>query len=432
MKTIRNWSGLVRCHPQEYAEPRDVEELQRVLRHAAANGRTVRVIGSAHSFTRLIETGGTMVSLDGLQGMVDVDAAAREATVWAGTKLWRLNALLDEHGLAMENLGDINVQAIAGAVSTGTHGTGIDYGVLATQVAGLRLVTAAGEVLDCDETQNAEVFKAAAVSLGALGVIAQVRLRLVPGYKLRYVRRRETFEAAAARAAEYRRENRQFEFYFFPYTDTVQLKFLNETDAAVSHRGVMKWFEDVLLENAVFGAMSRACRMRPAWCPAVSRLAARLVTEGDEVGVGHRVLSTKRYVRFNEMEYSLPAENGIACVRAIKEFIVAKKIAVHFPIEFRYVKGDDIWLSPAHGRDTACISIHQYVGMPFDEYFRGAEAIFREHGGRPHWGKLHNLKAAELAPLYPRWEDFHAIRRRLDPEGLFLNAYLREMFGDAG
>ena len=429
MKTIRNWSGLVRCEPQEFVQPRDVEELQRVVRHAAANARTVRVIGSGHSFTRLIETGGTMVSLDALQGLVDLDAAAREATVWAGTKLWRLNALLDEHGLAMENLGDINVQAIAGAVSTGTHGTGINYGVLATQVAGLQLVTAAGDVLNCDETGNADVFKAAAVSLGALGVITQVRLRLVPSYKLRYVRRREEFETAAVRVDEYRRENRQFEFYFFPHTDTVQLKFLNETLEPPSHRGTMKWFEDVFLENAAFGAMSRACRLRPQWCPAVSRFAARMVTEGDEVGVGHRVLSTKRYVHFNEMEYSLPAENGIDCLRAIKKFIVAKNVAVHFPIEFRYVKGDDIWLSPAYGRDTACISIHQYVGMPFDEYFREAEAIFRAHGGRPHWGKLHNLQAPELAPLYEHWDDFQAVRRQLDPNGLFLNEYLRAIFG---
>lgn len=424
----QNWCGLVDCSPLRIETPASIEEVQRVVREAAREGKRVRVVGSGHSFTDLVRTDEVLVSLDKLQGLVEVDRDRREATVWAGTKLWRLNELLDEQGLAMENLGDINKQSIAGAVSTGTHGTGIRYGNISSQAIGLTIVTAGGEVLECSEEKDRELFKAAQVSLGALGIIVKIRLRLEPAYNLKYVRKRGDFGETARRIEEYRDSTRHFEFYWFPFTETVQLKFLNKTDEPAHERPVRKFLSDIVLENASFGLISRACRAKPSRCRGASRLAARFVSEGEEISRAHKVFSTSRMVRFYEMEYGVPADRGIEALTEFKDWLEASDIDVHFPVEFRFVKGDDAYLSPSYRRDTAYIAVHMYRGMEYKRYFEGAEAIFKRYEGRPHWGKLHTRTAEELSTLYPKWGEFQRIRRELDPGELFLNSYLNGLF----
>ncbi len=426
----RNWSGRVECRPSSYIEPASLQELQAVVRDAAATGKKVRVVGSGHSFTEIVATDDVLISLDGLQGLVDAKPDAGEATAWAGTKLHLLNPMLDERGLAMENLGDINVQSIAGAVSTGTHGTGMKFGNIASQVIGLTLVTASGDLLEVSETQNRELFKAAQVSLGTLGVIAKVRLRLVPSYRLDYWRKKSTFEETLAKAEEWRDTHRQFEFYCFPHAPEVQLKFLDQTDAPVNVNARKKWFADVFMENLMFGAMSMVCRTFPSTCIPIARFCASTVGYSHEINVGHKSLSTVRMVKFNEMEFAMPAERGLECVKELKEWIDRERVTVHFPIEFRYVKGDDIYISPHTGRDSAAISVHQFKGMDYKKYFDGCEAIFRNYGGRPHWGKLHSLKAKDFRALYPKWDDFQRARQQLDPKSTFLTPYLKSLFID--
>ncbi|MCC6490323.1 MAG: FAD-binding protein [Candidatus Hydrogenedentes bacterium] len=424
-----NWSGSVQCAPGRYVLPRSIDEVATVIREAAREGKTVRPVGSGHSFTDLAKTNDVMISLDHLKGLMEVDTRTREAHAWAGTKLWKLNDVLERYGLSMENLGDINRQSVGGAIGTGTHGTGLNFGSLSTQVISLTLVTASGEVLECSAEREPEVFKAALVSLGTLGVITDVRLRLLPAYRLSYVRKKGDFEETLEKADAYAHANRNFEFYLFPHTDTVQLKFLNETEAAPMRHAMRKWYTDTLLENTAFGVISRRCRSKPTRCPAMSKLAARHLTECEEIDSGHRLLSTKRSVKFNEMEYALPVENGVKAMRELKAWIEKEGIAVNFPIEFRYVKGDDIPLSPCYGRDSVCISLHMFQGMPYQDYFDGGERILRRYDGRPHWGKLHSLKAKELAKLYPEWDKFRAVRKRLDPKGVFLNSYLKALLG---
>lgn len=424
----QNWSGRVECRPSNFVTPQSLEELQRIVRESAAAGKTVRVVGSGHSFTEIVATDDTLISLDGLQGVISVDREQGEATVWAGTKLHRLNPMLDEHGMAMENLGDINVQSIAGAVSTGTHGTGMKFGNIATQVTGLTLVTASGEILELSETQDRDLFKAAQVSLGTLGVLAKIRLRLVPSYRLDYWRKKSTFAETLEKAEEWRDTHRQFEFYCFPHAPEVQLKFLDQTDAPVNVNPRKKWFADVFMENLMFGALSMVCRTFPSTCIPIARFCAGTVGYSHEINVGHKALSTVRMVKFNEMEFALPAERGLECVKELKEWIDREKVTVHFPIEFRYVKGDDIYISPHTGRDSVAISVHQFKGMDYEKYFDGCQAIFRNFDGRPHWGKLHKLRAKELRPLYPRWDDFQRARQQLDPKGVFLTPYLKSLF----
>ena len=426
----RNWSGRVKCRPAEYAEPRSIAEIQTVVREAAARGTHVRVVGSGHSFTNLVETNDTLVSLDNLQGVLEADRNTGIATVWAGTKLKRLNEMLDEHGLAMENLGDINVQSIAGAIGTGTHGTGMKFGNISTQAIGMTIVTASGDVVEVSETQNRELFKAAQVSLGLLGVVARITLRLVPSYRLDYWRKKSTFEETLAHAEEWRDTHRQFEFYCFPHAPEVQLKFLDQTDAPINVNARKKWFADVFMENLLFGAMSMVCRVKPSTCVPIARFCAGTVGYSHEINAGHRALSTVRMVKFNEMEFALPADRGLDAVKELKEWIDRERVEVHFPIEFRYVKADDIYISPHTGRDSAAISVHQFKGMDYKRYFDGCEAIFRNHHGRPHWGKLHSLRAKDLRPLYPHWDDFQRAREALDPKGVFLTPYLSGLFVD--
>ncbi len=427
MRHWSNWSGSVTCTPHQICMPRNVEEVVAIVRDAARAGQTVRVAGSGHSFTDLVKTDQVLVSLDHLSGLVEVDTRAREATVLAGTKLWKVNDLLEIYGLTMENLGDINVQSIAGAISTGTHGTGLAFGNLSTQVNGLTLITADGSPLKCSKEENPDIFKAALVSLGALGIIVEVRLRLVPAFRLSYIRKKDNFYEVIGKAIACARSNRHFEFYLFPHTDTVQLKLWNETDEPVTRHVTRRWFTDSFLENMVFGVVSRSCRSRPRRCRAMAQFMAKRLNDTHEVDAGHRVLSTERNVRFNEMEYAVPMRDGLRAIQDIKNWIEREGIAVHFPIEYRFVKGDDIPLSPCYGRDSVCISLHMFQGMPYERYFEGGGRIFRRYGGRPHWGKMHSLTARNLAELYPKWNDFRRVREELDPKGVFLNEYLKSL-----
>jgi FAD-linked oxidoreductase len=427
---FRNWSGLVSCIPAERREPATLDELREAVRSAAAAGRTLRVVGSGHSFTPLVATEGTLVGLDRLSGVSALDAAACEATVLGGTKLRALGERLYEAGLGLVNQGDIDAQSLAGAISTGTHGTGIGLGSLSTQAAGLTLVTATGELLECSARSEPDVFSAARVSLGALGVIAAVRLKLRSAYRLLEQKRNMDLEACLAQLETLRRGHRHLEFFWFPYTERASLKTLDVSEEPATASVVKRVLVDLVLENGAFWLLSEACRLAPGLCRPVSRLSARLVSEGRRVDRSGRVFASPRLVRFNEMEYALPAERGPDCLRELRDFIQRARVAVHFPVEYRYVAADDIWLSPFYQRESAALAVHMYRGMPFQAFFDGAEAIFRNHGGRPHWGKLHSLTAKELAPLYPMWDQFRAVRRRLDPGGLFLNGHLRGLFGE--
>ena len=425
----KNWSGYVECPRTPLLAPGSGAELAAVLSDAARDGRPVRMVGAGHSFSPLVASDGVIVSLDRLQGIVDVDAQTRVARVHAGTRLYALGAALAERGLAMENLGDINVQSIAGATSTGTHGTGIGFGNLATQIAALKFVTADGREMVASPDENPELFAGGRIALGSLGVLTEVSLRLVQAYRLRLERGRMDLEDCLAQADALVAANRQFEFYWLPHTETVLTKKWNITDAPVDPSGVGRWVSDVLLENMSFGALCRLGKAVPSLCPPLSRFCASLVSASEQVDASWSMLSTVRQVRFNEMEWSLPVERGADAMREIKALIARREFPLMFPLEYRWVRGDDLWLSPNHGRDCVHISVHQLVGMPFQRYFDAVQAICLNHGGRPHWGKVHSLKAPQLSRLYPRWDDFLALREKMDPKGLFLTPYLRELFG---
>jgi FAD/FMN-containing dehydrogenase len=385
----RNWSGRVAFHPARHARPASEAAIATAVRDAASSGASVRVAGSGHSFTPLVPSSGLLLSLDGWRGVEAVDAAARTATIRAGAKIADLGEELRTHGLALANQGDVDVQALAGALSTGTHGTGRTLGSLSSQIRALRLVTADGSIAVADEAGDRDLLEAGRVSIGALGVISTATLQLVPAYRLHERVWKIGIEECLAGLDGHVAAHRHFEFFWYPHKDYAEMKALDPTEAAPDPLDGVK---------------------------------------GERIDWSDRVFPTQRDLRFNEMEYSVPAASGPGCFAAVRQRMKTKHPDVIWPVEYRTVAADAGWLSPMHGRDSVAISIHQDAALPCDAFFADVEPIFREHGGRPHWGKLHNLRARELAPLYPMWERFLDVRRRLDPRGVFLNDHLRALF----
>lgn len=401
--TWTNWSGGVICHPQRIETPADEDALAAVVHDSRSAGTPVRVYGTGHSFTPICATDGILVSLDGWQGLIEADATRGEATFRAGTKIHQMGAPLLEYGLAMVNMGDIDRQSIAGAVSTGTHGTGRDLGNISSSVVGLRLVLADGSLVDCSADQEPALFEMARVAVGALGVLSRVTLRVLPAYRLHERTWVEPFEAAFARLDEHIAATRHFEFFWSPQDDACAMKSLQPTAE-----------ERLTGEPRVPDAIGRTSRY----------------VQPERIGWSYQILPSERNLKFNEMEFAVPAELGPACMREIRELMRTRHADVFWPVEYRTLKSDDIPLSPACGRETVTISIHQAAELSHEAFFADAEAVFRNHRGRPHWGKLHSHTARALRDLYPRWDDFQAVRSRVDPSGRFLNAHLRRLFED--
>ncbi len=414
--------------PRQVVKPVSIDELAHLMKMYGRDERHVRVVGAGHSFTPLAQIDDILMSLENLQGVTAVNVEQNTVTVRGGTWLKNLGDDLFKRGLAQENLGDINVQSIAGAISTGTHGTGIAYGSLAMQVEGFTLITAEGERLVCSAERNPDIFKAAQVSLGTLGIIAEIKLRVVPAKRLHFKSHRESLEQCITNVERYKQENDHFEFYWFPYTKWVQTKFLNQTTEPASKSSLWGNFNKIVLENGVYWLLSELNRMQPKLSKTISNISAQGIASVDEVNYSHLLFSTPRVVRFQEMEYNIPAEHFSTVLAEIEACVERERFEVHFPVECRFVHADDIWLSPAYQRESAYIAVHMYRGMPYKAYFEAIEAIFQRYQGRPHWGKMHTQTAHSLEKLYPRWHDFRRIRASLDPKGLFLNSYLKTLF----
>jgi L-gulono-1,4-lactone dehydrogenase len=423
--TWTNWSREVTCRPARIVRPRDSDEVAAAVRGAAETGHGVRVAGAGHSFTPLVATDGVLLRLDALDRVLDVDREHGRVRVQAGIRLRRLADELDRHGLAMPNLGDIDVQSLAGAIATGTHGTGAALRPLHAQVEAIRLVAADGTVHDLE---TPEELAAARVALGALGVVTEVTVRCVPAFTLRGVDAPRPLADTLARLDELADGAEHFELFAFPHANVALTRTNTRVDdppAPPSRARAL--LEDVALTNGAFGAVCRLGRARPSWIPALNRFTTRAAGSRVRVDRSDRVFATPRLVKFVETEWAIPR----AAAREVAEAVLAAgaRHAVNFPIELRFAAADDALLSPAHGRPTAFVAAHVYRGMPHERFFDEVQAIAVSSDGRPHWGKRHALTAAELAPRYPGWTAFHAVRARLDPDGRFANPHLERVLG---
>jgi len=413
-----NWSRGQTCAPAEHVRPASRAELG----EAVARGRAVRVAGAGHSFSGGVPTDGTLLSLDRLDRVLDVDPAGGLVRAEAGINLHRFVRELHGHGLAFPNLGDIDVQSLAGALVTGTHGTGARLGNLASGVEAMELVLADGSELTVD---GGDELRAARVSLGALGVVAAVTLRCVPSFRLHAVDRPLPIEEVLDSLDEHVDGNDHFELFTFPHSPLALTRTNNRTDARPTlRRPRLEWLQDVAMDNHAFALLNRAARRVPRAIPRINRAAGRAASKRERVAESFDVFASPRLVRFEEMEYALPREDAAEAVRAARSIL--ERYPVSFPIELRFSAGDDALLSPAHARESAYVAVHVFEGMAFEAPFREFEAVMRQWDGRPHWGKRSFLGAEELAPRYPRWDDFKAIRERLDPDGRFVNPWIRQ------
>ena len=430
--TWQNWSGTETATPSEVVVPRSVDELSMAVKSAAEEGRRIKAVGTGHSFTGCAVAEQVQVRLDGLSSIVAGDQESGRIVVGAGTPLARLNTALDAFGLGMANLGDIDRQTLSGAVSTGTHGTGARLGGLATQIVALDLITADGSVLTCSRDQNPDVFDAARISVGALGVISALTVKAVPAFLLRAQEGPMPVADVLDGFDELAEGNDHFEFYWFPHTEVALTKRNNRVPGRTSAQPVGRvrgWIDDELLSNKVFELTNKLTARRTGLTPRVNRIAARALSAREYVDQSYKVFCSSRSVRFKESEYAVPRAAVTDVIRELRSWIDQSGQRIPFPIEVRLAAPDEIWLSTAYQRETAYVAIHQYHPLPHEPYFGAFERIATAAGGRPHWGKMHTLGVDELRARYPRYDDFLAVRDRLDPGRVFANAYTEQVFG---
>lgn len=416
MSEWRNWSGSVVAHPGAIARPRDEGELAALVRGADR----VRVTGAGHSFMPLCETTGTLVSLSDMAGEMTVADDRETVDAPAGWSLKRLTQELWANGLSLSNQGDVNPQSLGGALATGTHGTGKELGSLATLARSFRLVLADGSIVECDQGTDPALFQAQRLSLGMLGIATRVRIAVIPALHLEERVEQRPLAEVIEKLPELAAATRHIEFFLFPYARTVTLKTLHPA-AAIE-------LTDEDGDDRVFQACCDLAAAAPRSVPLIQRTLARMTRSSTRRGPAWRIFPSERTVRFEEMEYELPVANAAAALREALDLVHSRRMPLAFPFEFRMVAGDDIWLSPFHAGPCASISVHQYAPMRWAEEFAELEAVFRAHGGRPHWAKRHTLDSADVRALYPMAECFGQVRKRVDPQGKFMNDHLRQLF----
>ncbi|MCB7136895.1 D-arabinono-1,4-lactone oxidase [Cellulosimicrobium marinum] len=449
-----NWARTATATPRRRASPHDEADLAAHVARAAGDGLRVRAVGAGHSFTPAAVTDGLLLDLDrvSLVERIGREGDALHVTVGAGIRLHRLNAALDAAGLAMRNLGDIDRQSVAGAISTGTHGTGARLGGLATQVRGVRVVGADGQVREASPTQDPDLFEASRLGLGTTGVLSAVTLEVVPAFLLRAQEEPWPLDRVLDGLAAADDDpdglvggNDHVEFYWFPHTRRALTKRNNrltpDEEAAELDRlrtagpgavaRARTWLDEELLSNGAFELVNRIATAVPRATPRLNAVSARALAPRTYVAPSHQVFVTSRRVRFREMEYAVPREHLVDVLTAIDAWLETSGEHVPFPVEVRFAAADDVWLSTAHGRPTAYVAVHQYARLDHRRYFDAVEAIVAEVGGRPHWGKLHGLDAARLRELYPRFDAFVAVRDAVDPQGVFANDYVDRVLGTA-
>jgi len=418
-----NWSGNQTCQPAERSRPRNLEGLVKTLKETTGK---IRAVGAGHSFSGLVPTDETLLSMARFRGISNINKETKEVTVGAGTRLAALGDELWENDLGMINMPDINTQAMAGAIATSTHGTGQKFGSLSSYVTGLTIATANGEVIKCSKDENKDIFDAARCNVGALGIVTDITMQMRDTYYLKERSEMLPLDEAFEKMEELRKQKAHFEAYGLPHANHMLIIEFEEVSKEVSDANQAEAESGDAYET--FKTLANVIDTAPFLRGLIMNIAPRTVGVEERYGPWNQIFGNVRDIRFNEMEYTVPAEDGLACFREVLETIKKKDIDVIFPIEYRYIKEDDIWLSQFYERAGAAISVHNFHDKPYMPYFAEMEAIFDRYQGRPHWGKLHNKTEADFAKLYPRWEDFKRIRDQLDPDRRFINQHLEKIF----
>ncbi|MCW2750588.1 MAG: FAD-linked oxidoreductase [Aeromicrobium sp.] len=426
----QNWGRSVETHPQRIEHPASTAEVSGLVREASAAGLKIKAVGASHSFTAIAATDGIQLLLDRMNRILSHDKTTSRVRVQAGISLHELNPRLKALSLALPNLGDVDPQSVAGAVSTGTHGTGGKLFGIAKTVVGVQLVTATGDVLEIDE--HHEWFGASRVTLGALGIVTEVTLQCVPAFLLHAREEPMALPEVLDRVGEFTADNHHFEFYWFPHTEKALIKRNNRVPDGTERKPVGRfkhWLDDEFLSNTVFDGLNRVVARKRGWIPRVNNIAASMLSAREYVDDSYNVFVSERTVRFRESEFAVPREALNDVLAELKAWFGAGHENISFPIEVRFTAADDIWMSTGHERDNCYVAVHQYVRSDYASYFAAAQDIFTAHEGRPHWGKIHTLDASYFAERYAKFHDFVSVRDKLDPARTFSNPYLDRVLG---
>jgi FAD-linked oxidoreductase len=425
-----NWGRSAESHPVRVAHPRSTADVAATVRDAVAAGLPVKAVGASHSFTAIGATDGVLLRLDRMTSIVAVDTATRRVRVQAGVSLHDLNPQLRARGLALPNLGDVDPQSVAGAISTGTHGTGGRLFGISAAVVGIQLVTATGDVLEIDEQHT--WFGAARVTLGALGIVTEVTLQCVPAFLLHAREEPMPLPAVMEQLGSLVDDNDHFEFYWFPHTAKTLTKRNNRVADGTPKQPlgrVRRWVDDELLSNLAFEGLNRVVSRRRSWIPRLNTIAGSVLSAREYVDDSFEVFVSPRDVRFRESEFAMPREALPHVLDELAAWFGAGHETISFPIEVRFTAADDVWMSTSHDRDSCYVAVHQYWRTDYRDYFAAAQDIFTAHEGRPHWGKLHSLDASYFRHTYSRFDDFVGVRDELDPGRTFSNPYLDRVLG---
>lgn len=423
---MRNWAGNLEFNPQKIFSPTSIQELKDVISLARKNNKKLRIRGSGHSWTGLIKTNDYFLHLDKMQGIIGINKNENTLSAWGGTKLYLYGKESFKNQLAMENQGDINRQSLAGATSTGTHGTGIRLPSIANQISHLTVINSKSEEIKID--QGHPHFDAARLSLGSLGIVSEITMKLIPAYKLEVQTFSEDFSHSLEQFENRIKNNRHFEMFYFPIGRWSLTKLMNLTEKEISKRGPLHKIKEQVIENWLFTQLNKVALATGKYT-VIDKLIRYFVSSEKKIAWSHEAFPTERSYKFMEMEYNLPVEKFKEVMLKIQSAISENHFKTLFPIEIRFVKGDSLWLSPAYQRDSVYFAVHTYIDEDYLPYFLCLENIFKEYSGRPHWGKWHSQTSAELKLLYPKFNDFLEIRKTYDSEGIFLNDHLKEIFG---
>jgi FAD-linked oxidoreductase len=422
---MKNWSGCLEFHPEHIYTPQSEEDIIHSIELARSQKKSLRPIGSGHSWTSLFNTDEYLLDLSEYSGMTQVESEFHRMTFKSGTKMSKVTDLLLEHQLSLENQGDINSQAIAGALSTGTHGTGEKLCSMANQMHQFKLITAGGEVKTIHKHQTPELFQAAAVSMGLMGIVSEIEVQAMPLYQLQAETEAVHFSEILPQLDQLVRDNRHFELFYFPIGDWALMKRANITQKSVAKKSLLKrashYLNDVLIENALFELANQLAHKTNRY-HAVDKMMRKFVSKTSKIDYAQNIFPTQRSVKFMEMEYNVDRNDFARVLNEIQALLKTANMLTLFPIEIRFVASDNLWLSPAYQRESVYFAIHTYIEEEYLEYFKAMESIFKRYQGRPHWGKWHSLKSEDLQKVYPRYNDFLSLRRELDPQGVFVHA----------
>ncbi len=428
-KKWTNWSENYLAYPSRFYAPQSIEEVCEVVKEQALLNRTIRVTGAAHSFSPVAMPEQSALTLHHLRGIISVDKEAHTATFYAGTYLYEVGPILAEYGLALINMGDIQKQTLAGAISTATHGTGVTLGSFASIVTRWGIVTGEGDYLEHDRGEDA-LSEALYVSVGMLGILVTVTIQVIPLYSLAYTSERHDFYTEIQNFQQSIRENRNVEWYYFPGSNQIQVKKMTQV-APQQQPKVQKLIDQAknqALENGLFYVASELCKRKPSLSLAVSRLASNLVGGDARTGMSYEIYPSPRYVKFVETEYAIAIDQFEACMEEVHAMFLRKHFDVHFPIECRTTAGERGYLSPTQGRESAFISFHMYKGMNESPYFHWVRDMMVKFNGRPHWGKVNNYHNQNIEQFYPNATKFNEQRKKLDPHNVFLTSYFKNIF----